>query len=434
MVAVGSAEESSPPTSDLAKLDFFSDGSLMSDAFGYYEAIRAKGPVWQEPRHGAFMVTGYEEISEIFRHPATFSSCNAFGGPFPGLPGEAHDPDDVGDLIDEQRHTLPFSENFITFDPPEHTAHRGLMMRLLTPRRLQENEAFMWGAADERIDHFAGTGECEFASDYAQPFSLVVIADLLGVPESDHRILRQRIVENGPAGKLGQRHEGNFLGFLEEFFTPYIEDRRRDPRDDVLTHMAFARFPDGSTPDVIDVVRVATLLFAGGQGTSARFQIAMLKLLAEQPDLQQRVRDDRSVISNLIEEMLRFKSPTKVSFRMTRVSATVGGVHVPAGSTLVLLLGAADRDARRFECPAEFQPGRANAREHVAFGRGPHSCPGGPLVRAEARITLERVLDRLGEFRISEAHHGPPGARRFDFTPSYIIQGVDRLHLEFTAG
>ena len=101
VVAVGSAEESSSPTSaitDLAKLDFFSDGSLMSDAFGYYEAIRAKGPVWQEPRHGAFMVTGYEEISEIFRHPATFSSCNAFGGPFPGLPGEAHDPDDVGDL------------------------------------------------------------------------------------------------------------------------------------------------------------------------------------------------------------------------------------------------------------------------------------------------------------------------------------------------
>ena len=436
MVAVGSAEESSSPTSaitDLAKLDFFSDGSLMSDAFGYYEAIRANGPVWQEPHYGAFMVTGYEEISEIFRHPATFSSCNAFGGPFPGLPDDAHDPDDVGEWIDEQRHTLPFSENFITFDPPDHTAHRGLMMRLLTPRRLQENEAFMWRAADERIDQFVDTGECEFASDYAQPFSLVVIVDLLGVPESDHRILRQRIVENGPAGKLGQRYEGNFLGFLEEFFTPYIEDRRRHPGDDVLTHMAFAKFPDGSTPDVIDVVRVATLLFAGGQGTSARFQIAMLKLLAEQPDLQQRVREDRSLISNLIEEMLRFKSPTKVSFRMTRVSTTVGGIHVPAGSTLVLLLGAADRDARRFECPAEFDADRANAREHVAFGRGPHSCPGGPLVRAEARITLERVLDRLGEFHISEARHGPPGARRFDFTPSYIIQGVDRLHLEFRA-
>ena len=270
------------------------------------------------------------------------------------------------------------------------------MMRLLTPRRLQENEAFMWRAADERIDHFAGTGECEFASDYAQPFSLVVIADLLGVPESDHRILRQRIVENGPAGKLGQRHEGNFLGFLEEFFTPYIEDRRRDPRDDVLTHMAFARFPDGSTPDVIDVVRVATLLFAGGQGTSARFQIAMLKLLAEQPDLQQRVRDDRSVISNLIEEMLRFKSPTKVSFRMTRVSATVGGVHVPAGSTLVLLLGAADRDARRFECPAEFHA-------------WPCQRSGTCRVRARSALVPGRSVGPSGSAHHSRAGAGPPG-------------------------
>jgi cytochrome P450 len=443
VVAVGSAEEGTLATpsaelatssAELAGLDFFSAGSLMSDAFGYYEAIRGNGPVWQEPHYGAFMVTGYEEISEIFRHPETFSSCNAFGGPFTGLPDEAHDPDDVGRLIDEHRHAMPFSENFITLDPPEHTAHRGLMMRLLTPKRLQENEEFMWRAADERIDDFVETGQCEFASQYAQPFSLAVIADLLGVPESDHRTLRQRIVENGPAGKLGQRHEGNFLGFLEEFFSPYIEDRRRVPRDDVLTHMAFAKFPDGSTPDVIDVVRVATILFAGGQGTSARFQIAMLKLLAEQPDLQQRVREDRTVISNIIEEMLRFKSPTKVSFRMARLSTTLGGVDIPAGSTLVLLLGAADRDACRFECPAEFHPDRANAREHVAFGRGPHSCPGGPLVRAEARITLERVLDRMSDIRISESHHGPPDARRFDFTPSYIIQGVDALHLEFDAG
>ena len=205
-----------------------------------------------------------------------------------------------------------------------------------------------------------------------------MIADLLGIPEEDHRILRQRVVEQGPAGKLGQRPQGNILGYLEEFFIPYIEERRREPREDVLTAMAHARFPDGSLPEVIDVVRVGTILFSGGQGTSARFQIALLKLLAEDPELQERLRQDRTLIPDFVEEGLRFKSPTKVNFRMARVSTNVGDIAIPAGSTLVLLLGAADRDGRRFECPAEFHSDRPNAGQHVAFGRGRHSCPEDP--------------------------------------------------------
>jgi cytochrome P450 len=418
---------------DLTAANYFSDPALMVDAYGYYEAVRAKGPVWQEPHYGAFMITGYDEIAAIFRDPDMFSSCNSFAGPFVQFPEPPVDPDDFTALIDRYRHTFAFSDNFITFDPPLHTAHRGLTMRLLTPKRLEENEAFMRRASKTLMDRFADSEECEFAGQYAQPFSLGVIADLLGIPEEDHLILRQKMVEQGPAGKLGRQHQGNFLGFLEEFFIPYIEDRRREPRDDVLTAMASARFPDGRLPEVIDVVRVGTILFAGGQGTSARFQTNMLRLLAEDAELQQRLRDDRSLIPNFVEEALRFKSPTNVSFRMAQVSTDLGGVHVPAGSTLVLLLNAADRDARRFECPAEFHPDRANAGTHVAFGRGRHSCPGGSLVRSEARITLNHVLDQMTDIEISELHHGPPGARRFEHTPSYIIQGVEALHLEFRA-
>ena len=235
---------------DLASVDYFTDPSLMADAYEYYEAVRAKGPVWREPHYGAFMVTGHDEISAICRDPETFSSCNSFAGPFVEFPDEPDNPDDFGALIDKYRHTFAFSENFITFDPPEHTAHRALMMRLLTPKRLEENEGFMQGASDALIDRFVDSGACEFAGDFAQPYSLVVIADLLGIPEEDHQVLRQRVIEQGPAGKLGKIPQGNILGFLEEFFTPYIEERRREPRDDVLTAMAHARFPDGSLPEV----------------------------------------------------------------------------------------------------------------------------------------------------------------------------------------
>jgi len=126
------------------------------------------------------------------------------------------------------------------------------------------------------------------------------------------------------------------------------------------------------------------------------------------------------------------ESPVKGDFRLSRTPATIGGVDVPAGTTVMVLNGAADRDPRRFECPNEFQIDRPNAREHLAFGRGPHACPGGPLARAEARISIERLLGRMQEIRISEPSHGPPAGRRYDYVPTYILRGLRRLHLEFT--
>jgi cytochrome P450 len=412
-------------------LDFFSDVSLVEDPFSYYEYARKQGPVWREPHRDVFVVTGYDEMVAVYRDVETFSSCNSFGGPFPGLPEEPAG-GDAGALIEKYRNIFPSHESLVTFDPPVHTDHRGLLMRLLTPRRLKENEEFMWGLADRLIDGFIANGRCDFIAEYAQAFAMLVIADLLGVPESDQAELRRRMVAKGPAGAVGQRMEGNFLVHLEDFFTVYIEDRRREPKDDVLGKMACATFADGSTPDAIDVVRVATILFAGGQGTAARFLGNMVKLLAEDPERQQLLRGERARIPQFVEETLRLYSPVKSNFRMARRSTTLGGVDIPAGSTLMLLLGAADRDGRRFECPAEFHMDRANVREHIAFGRGLHSCPGAPLVRADGRITLERMLDRLGDIRISEAEHGPPDARRYEYTPTYILRGLEALHVEFT--
>jgi cytochrome P450 len=418
---------------DYASADFFTDDGLLEDPYPYYEFVRDQGPVWPEPHHGAYIVTGYDEISTIYRDPDTFSSCNAFAGPFVTFP-EPVEGDDIGALIDKYRHAFPNGESFITWDPPEHTAHRGLMMRLLTPKRLQENEQFMTALADRQIDAFVGEGHCEFIADYAQPVALLVIADLLGIPEDDHQALRAAFIAHGTAGAVGQRsEETDFLGFLEEWFTGYVRDRRRAPQGDVLTQMALATFPDGATPEAGDVVRVATLLFAGGQGTAARFLGNAMKLLAEQTDLQEALRQQPDRIPQFVEEMLRFNSPVKVNFRMARVTTDLGGVRIPAGSRLIMLLGAADRDVRHFAAPAEFELDRANAREHVAFGRGVHSCPGGPLVRAEGRITLERMLGRLDDIRISEAHHGPAASRRYDYTPSFILRGVDQLHLDFAA-
>jgi cytochrome P450 len=115
------------------------------------------------------------------------------------------------------------------------------------------------------------------------------------------------------------------------------------------------------------------------------------------------------------------------------VPTTIGGVDVPAGTTVMVLNGAANRDPRRFEQPDEFVVDRRDARHHVAFGHGIHTCPGAPLARAETRVSIERLLDRMADISISEAEHGPPGARRYEYVPTFILRGLRSLHLEFMA-
>ena len=155
-------------------------------------------------------------------------------------------------------------------------------------------------------------------------------------------------------------------------------------------------------------------------------------LMGERADLQQMLRDDRERIPNFVEEALRFESPIKGDFRLARVAGTVADVDIPAGTTLMVLNGAANRDPRVFENPNEFVVDRVNARQHIAFGHGIHTCPGAPLARAEARVSIERVLDRLTDITISESEHGPADARRYQYAPTYILRGLSRLHLEFS--
>lgn len=425
---------------DFDSVDYFQGDELLVDPYPYYDFLRQQCPVRREPHHGVVMVTGYDEAASVFTDPDTFSSCIATTGPFPGFPVplDGLDGDDVSDLIEQHREELPFSDQLPSMDPPMHKAHRGLLMRLLTPKRLRENEDFMWCRADDQIDDIVARGECELIGEFAGPFTLYVIADLLGVPEADHETFRKELQGSRPpagrvVGSTGSASVShNPLEFLYDRFTAYVEDRRRDPRDDVLTGLATATFPDGSTPEVIDVVRIAANLFSAGQETTVRLLGSAFQLIGESPDLQQLLRDEPDRIPDFVEECLRIESPVKGDFRLARRSTTVGGVDIPAGTTVMVLNGAANRDPRRFAEPAEFRIDRRNAREHLTFGRGIHACPGGPLARAEGRVAITRMLERTSDIRISEAAHGPARARRYEYVPTYILRGLRRLHLELT--
>ncbi|MDQ2650854.1 MAG: cytochrome P450, partial [Actinomycetota bacterium] len=208
--------------------------------------------------------------------------------------------------------------------------------------------------------------------------------------------------------------------------------RRREPRDDILTKMATATFPDGTMPEVKDVALLAANLFTGGQETTVRLLSFALRILAERPDLQERLRVDRELIPNFIEETLRYESPLRSQYRMAKVRAEVAGVDIPAGSTMLLLPGAANRDPRKFPEPAEFDPERENAIYHLAFGHGIHHCAGAHLARAEGRVTINRLLDLTKNISVAEDAHGPADARRWEYLPTYFLRGLQKLELDLT--
>ncbi|WP_349268327.1 cytochrome P450 [Mycolicibacterium parafortuitum] len=423
-------------TEDLTAVDFFRDSRLTDDPYPFYEALRNKCPVAREDHYGVTMVTGWQEAVDVYNDAETFSSCISVTGPFPGFPVslEGLEDGDITDLIVKHRDDIPFSDQLPTLDPPTHTDHRALLMRLITPKRLKENEDAMWQLADDNLDRFLAPGEGEFIKGFAGPFTLQVIADLLGVPEGDREELLERLARGTHGSGLGNADKTltkTPLEYLYEVFATYVEDRRAEPRDDVLTGLATATFPDGTLPEVGDVVRVATNVFSAGQETTVRLLSTALKVLGDQPEIQAQVRENRDLLGNFIEECLRIESPVKGDFRLSRVPTTIGDQPLGAGCTVMVINGAANRDPRRFENPDTFDPERKNARQHLAFGRGIHSCPGAPLARAETRVGLERLLDRTSDIRISERKHGPAGNRNYDYIPTYILRGLTELHLEF---
>jgi cytochrome P450 len=420
---------------DFATTDYFSDRDIAQDPYEYLDYLREQSPVFREPNYGVVAVTGYDEAVAAFKDYETFSAVNAIGGPFPPLPF-APEGDDISEQIDAHRHLFPINEMMVVMDPPEHTRARSLLSRLLTPARLKENEDFMWELADRQLDEFIASGKCEVLAEYGKPFATLVIADLLGVPADDRAEFRASLgAGKEPGSAVGALDHTpvavNPLEWLDGKFTGYINERRRQPREDVLNSLAAATYPDGTTPEVVDVVRAATFLFAAGQETVVKLLSAATRMLAEHPDLQDKLRADRTLIGNFIEESLRIESPTKVDFRLARKTTTLGGVDIKAGTVLMLCLGAANRDPRKFERPDEFLLDRKNVREHITFGRGIHTCAGAPLARVEAKVTLNRLLDRMTDIAIDEAQHGPAGERRYRYEPTFLLRGLSELHLTY---
>lgn len=420
----------------LEERDYFTDHEILKDPYSFFEAVRAHGPVYQPPGKDYLIVTGFDEALEVLKNNADFSAIIGLQGASAPLPFEPQG-SDITAQIEAHRDQILGGDLLVNYDDDLHTRMRSLLNKLFTPSRLRANEAFIQSYSDEIARAITAKGGCELIKEVAAPFVTLVIADLLGVPAADRQMFMDVIEAAPPPGSL-DTGENDYsspdhpLVVMGGYFANYIQDRRDNPQDDILTEFSRSTFPDGSVPDTIELVKMATFLFGAGQDTSAKLLGNSIRYITDQPGLQDRLRADPSLIPQLLEEVLRLEGSTKQTARLARRDTKIGDLPVPAGTRILVALAAANRDPSRWDNPGDFELDRPKIKEHVAFGRGKHVCAGAPLARVEVRIILEKLLAYTSNIDLDETVHGPRGQRTLNFEPSFIIRGLSELHVKLT--
>ncbi|MGE3690998.1 MAG: cytochrome P450 [Novosphingobium sp.] len=435
------------PAIDYATADFYTDTALVEDPHAYFHFLRQQGPVTRLPHRNVVAVTGYEEIIELMLDNVHFSPVNAVTGPIPGLPFEPEG-DDIEAQVESERKRIPFADQVVTETGERHLNLRSIIATLFTPTRLKELEPKLRASADSLIDEFHASGKVDLPEQYGGPYATLVISDLLGVPKGGRAKFREWLQNTVPA-QVGASVEDlstnplfkvgkEIFGYLAKrrvanhpLIRPFARLFGLTGEGEILTELALARFPDGSRPTLTDVTGLGAFLFGAGQDTTNRLLANAFRVIATQPEVQTELRAYPERIPDFIEEVLRYDGSVKSAARLCVRTTTLGGVEIKAGTTMLMSHMAANRDPRRFDNPDRFDMNRSRAREHLAFGRGAHTCIGAPLARREVQVSIERLLARMGNIRLSEAHHGPNGQERFEYEPTYILRAMKHLHLEF---
>lgn len=420
--------------------DYFTDPTVLVDPVGYHEEMRPKGPVCPIKNYDALLVNGFEEYVEASLNSDDFSAVNALSSAGVPLPFEPVG-SDISQQIEENRTKFVGHKLVISHDGKRHTNSRSMTNRLFTGSRLKTKEKFMRSYAEELVVDVVAKGKCEWMSEVATRYISLLLADLMDVPSEDLALFEEIIATNPMIGSQKGRQEDSAATstndavyfFVADYMCKYLEKRRKNPGDDVISELATATYRDGRKPDMNEQVTLTTLMFIAGQDTSASLMTNVIRYICDVPGLQQQIRDDRSLIPAVIEEVLRLEGSTKATQRVAIHDTKIGDHEVPAGTQVMLGITGANRDPNYWgEDADEFRLKRPNVRKHLSFGRGVHMCPGAGMVRAQTRTMLEVLLDKTSDIRISEKHHGKADARNYPFEPSYIIHSLTDLHIELT--
>lgn len=381
---------------------------VQADPFPYYTRLRHHTPVlWVEPLQ-AWMVSRYRDVEYAIRNPQLFSSA--------GFAAQS-----LGDL-----NPVPGAPWILEMDPPDHTRVRKLVNKAFTPRLIKAMEPRLREIAKELLTPMRSQREFEFVRAFSTPLPVIVIAEILGVGRGDRDDFKRwsdDIVSgtNRPTEEAERQRIRKSGAELRAYFQDAIAQRRRQPREDLITALIRAEEERQMLSGNEVLALLVVLLLAGNETTTNLLGNAVLSLL-EHPAELAKVRADRALTPSLVEEVLRYESPVQLIFRRTTKEVELSGTTIPAGAVVFLLLGSANRDEEKFRDPDRFDVLR-NPRDHVAFGYGIHYCLGAELARLEAKVALESLLFECPAFSCP-----------VDTIPrvaSILVRGPQRLPLTF---
>ncbi len=373
--------------------------AFKADPYAVYAELRDHAPA-PEPNLNFWPISRYDDVSYVLKNAALFSSAAMGVGPL-GADGKG-------------------TRSIISSDPPDHTQLRGLVNRAFTPRMVAGMEPRIRQITCDLLARVAPSGRMDVVDDLAMPLPVTIIAEILGVEASrrdDFKRWSNAVVANPGAPADGDRARD--IAEFQQFFADIVEERRRTPKDDLVSALVRAEGADETLTNDEIIGFAMLLLIAGNETTTNLIGNAMLAL-TEHPDELRKVADDPSLIPSMVEEALRYDSPVQFLFRMTTEEVNVGGAVIPKGSAVVPIYASGNRDDRKYADAARFDVTR-NPQGHLAFGQGIHFCLGAPLARLEARVAFEELLHLRGLQRTGEAE-------RID---SLFLRGLKHLPLAF---
>ena len=429
------------PEIDLGSFGLF-DPAIQQCPHAFYAKMQQDAPVFEAAVPGAslYLITRYDDVVEVVRDSDTFSS---------EFDTSSHMSSELVQRMADLRRSeggYPPVRTMLTADPPAHTRFRRLISKAFTPKVIADLEPTIReitvGLVDAMLAASADGSALDLVEAFAVPLPVTVIAKALNVPD-DRLADFKRWSDASIAGigtniSIEERLEAEREVIeYQKYFAHQLEARKTSPQDDLLTKLLNARIDrdeDGiddagvseAPLTMAEMLSIIQQLLVAGNETTTKMLTEMMRLLGEHPAEWEALRADPERARSVVEETLRLSTPTQGMFRVVRHDTTVAGVDIPAGSRVVVMYSAANRDPDMFDEPQQFCPERDGAANHLAFGRGIHFCVGAALSRLEGTVALEELTRRLSSFELDAAN-------TFEYHPSFMLRGLKRLDVRLTA-
>ena len=409
-------------TRALADMPLF-DPATLKCPYHYDSTLRAEAPVHIDPHSGVCVVSSYDLVREAHRAKDVFS--NEFGLAV----GAAMDVAPEVRAVADTTYNLG-KGTLLTIDDPEHKVFRDAVKDWFTADHFQTYEPWIRQRTRDLLDELAQKTECNFIEEFARPLPLSVIMRVLGIPPEMFDQAFKWTVDNvtvlSQVADTAALVEAN-KGLKEEYdwFAEALDQRRGKPAEDLLGVVSNAKYGDRPCTIEEQLSYCTQFLVAGNETTTATLAECMRQLCLY-PDQMEKVRNDRSLIPNMVEESLRLASPTSNMWRYMKEDYELGGVTIPKGSMVLLKYFSSNHDDAMFEEPMQFDVSRANAKRHIAFGFGIHVCIGQHLSRLEMIVAWEEIFDCLDNLALACP------AEELEYMPNILLRGLEEIPIRYT--